>query len=354
MLVLMFFSGSTYLFAFTVLFLGIDSLVRYKKGIKIFAIVIILTLILSSIKVFPLIEFLNHPQLVSSSLDQDTGFGYNGIGFFKAIVTPPGRYNYQDKIDQNKYYWFEYSMYLGWIGLALIIGGIWVAYKKRASYLITLIITIIISFGENFPINIWKLIHLLPFFESLKVPSRLNIFIIFLLAIFIAESIDYLKKYKWIQILASIALVMSLLLTNISIYKGAFDINPPPVIDAEFSQGINTDTLTTNPLTGWSYEMYSFFLQNKGTINCYEKLRWDTNVEESQVEVDYWSPNKVVVSEETTLNQNFATGWHGENKNDLLVGKDVVYYLPSSFIIGSVITFTVLLISILIFRKKWK
>jgi hypothetical protein len=147
---------------------------------------------------------------------------------------------------------------------------------------------------------------------------------------------------------------MSLLLTNISIYKGAFDINPPPVIDAEFSQGINTDTLTTNPLTGWSYEMYSFFLQNKGTINCYEKLRWDTNVEESQVEVDYWSPNKVVVSEETTLNQNFATGWHGENKNDLLVGKDVVYYLPSSFIIGSVITFTVLLISILIFRKKWK
>ncbi|MEK6869367.1 MAG: hypothetical protein AABX74_04010, partial [Nanoarchaeota archaeon] len=82
--------------------------------------------------------------------------------------------------------------------------------------------------------------------------------------------------------------------------------------------------------------------------------------------ITYFSPNKIRVrtneSGTLVLNQNFANGWkvkNGEIKNiNGLIGAEVekgqeavFYYLPNSFIFGSVVSIISLIFGIVLFLK---
>lgn len=369
---LMFFSGSTYIFAFSMLFLGIDFFVRLifqeRKHIKPFIIIVLLTILICSIKALPMMEFLPETKKEQYGLEQDEGFGYSFSGFFQSLVENPQKYDYQEVLDGYKYYWFEYSQYIGLLGLLLAITGMIFSFRKNKELVVILLIVIILAFGKNFFVNLWSILHMLPLFNSLKAPSRLNIFIIFLLALFVGESLRKLKDYRIIKWLVILGVIVNLAIVNIQIYSNEF-IDPQPIENkAFFSQNIDTNPESVHPITGWSYSMYEFALQDKGTVNCYEKVHLPSAstpfqsldykgeaYDSSIINYVYWSPNKLSIERPGTVNQNFDDDWKDSSNNAGLIkaNEKTIYYLPKTFIIGSLITMCAAFFMIINSRKKW-
>jgi hypothetical protein len=199
-----------------------------------------------------------------------------------------------------------------------------------------------------------------------------------------------------------------LLATNSLVFKDAFPIPPLPVTKNEqFYQvwdfpaynkdgwinpdaGVDSDPFTSyNPYGRFSSfgSLYPTFLSNIGTINGYETAEVPRNAvpvssdnyqgevylagTAGSVDISSWSPNEVIVNVQAAsegfvvLNQNYYSGWKvkgeserkPEDKNGLLAVKISpadrqleLYYLPTSFIIGSIVTgVTILLCGFLLF-----
>ncbi len=371
--VLMFFSGSTYIFAFTAVFLGVDFIVRIafgeKRHIKPLLYLILLVVLLSSVKGLPMMDFLPHTDQQVHGLSDDEGFGYNFSSFFEALTTHPESYGFQEVISGNKYYWFEYSQYIGLLGLVLAAIGLVSDYRKNKKLLVLLLLIVFISFGRNFIINIWSLLHSLPLLSSLKAPSRFNIFIVFILAIFIGKSLERFRDFRWLRWLIMIVLVVQLGTVSMGLYESAFSNPVPSSEENNFSQHINTNPETTHPTTGWSYDMYSFALKDQGTINCYEKIHPDVHAVPEQsdvykgeahgidgpISIHKWTPNRISVDEPSMINQNHDDGWKkAEETSGLIQAKEnTIYYLPATFLIGSLISITTIIFIIINSRKKW-
>jgi hypothetical protein len=198
------------------------------------------------------------------------------------------------------------------------------------------------------------------------------------------------------------------LATNSLVFKDAFPIPPLPVTKNEqFYQvwdfpaynkdgwinpdaGVDSDPFTSyNPYGRFSSfgSLYPTFLSNIGTINGYETAEVPRNAvpvssdnyqgevylagTAGSVDISSWSPNEVIVNVQAAsegfvvLNQNYYSGWKvkgeserkPEDKNGLLAVKISpadrqleLYYLPTSFIIGSIVTgVTILLCGFLLF-----
>jgi len=121
---------------------------------------------------------------------------------------------------------------------------------------------------------------------------------------------------------------------------------------------------------GDDHQMYSAFLQNRGTLNCNETVHYPiravpVSAAEYQGEVymdgqgtariTSWSPNRIAVAVkgegELTLNQNYAPGWKTEDgravygRRGLITTRTtsgdkivIIYYQPPLFMWGLVLT----------------
>ncbi|MBN1156576.1 hypothetical protein JXA85_03110, partial [Candidatus Woesearchaeota archaeon] len=176
---------------------------------------------------------------------------------------------------------------------------------------------------------------------------------------------------------------VDLLLVSIPIYKNTFAKSfEQPATKSDFTQVAATNMYTMQ---------YQNLLQNRGTVNCYERMHPDIRaypkfrddgaefigyvgeayVAETNQTLGYsqFSPNVVAVRTQGTtgtlvVNQNYYPGWRSSGKevrshNGLLsvhVDKNdsVVefYYLPSSFIIGLIITAISFTGTLCIFLRK--
>lgn len=386
-LLLMIFSGGTYPFLFSIIFLGFYALfdvVKRKKTkpIKIFIFIMIFTFLLGAIKFFPSIEFLNKYAFSRDDV-QPTSLNilYNSLLSRNKDIASRiyiGNYEHPRLGEiEIKWAWHEYGAYVGIIPLILFIAGFFLFFRKTWVLLLTSIFFLFLSLGEIIPFNLWRILRELPVFSTLHGPSRflmLFVFSLSLIAGLALTKIENLKRLKFRKyfVLGIIAIVLvDMMLVSSPIFGRIFILKPRTIV-REGTEFLQVISLLPEYLT------YRNFLGNLGTLNCYDRLHpkieaiprgidngtsFKDYIGESYIagtneiaEIIYFSPNKVTVSLDVNensilvLNQNYDSGWKVSKGNVInhngVVAKKVkpeeknvtFYYLPNTFIIGLITT----------------
>lgn len=320
---LMILGGNVYISAIMALCLALYSLIRLwqeKRIVWLKNIVIIFlgAFLLSSLKLFPMLEFLSHsPRRIESVeknsplllpvilLDREQGELYSLTKWnspekkmrvknnpemeprgqarstiFGALSgdilsgTPGQGRGTSRRID---YGWHEYGAYVGIIPLLLCAAGIFFNFKKEWPLLLVGIIFLLLSLGGGSPVNLWKIAHSLPVYNALHVPSRLILIFIFTLSIFsglglskIEEHMEKTNGGRPAVCLIALFILFDLCAVNGPILKQAFVIAPVRLKEhAEFRQRYDS----ANFYHGLSRSaMYPVFLSNSGILDAYEVI----------------------------------------------------------------------------------
>jgi len=406
-LALMLLGGGIYVSTIIILFLALYSFIRILQerrivALKNIAIIFAGAFLLSSIKLLPMLEFLSHsPRVIESTenisplLLSTILLGRNqGSLYAQTKWTVPDRKAFVRDSLTIDYGWHEYGAYVGIIPLFLSAVGLFFTFRKQWPLFSVGIIFLLLSLGSGSPVNLWKMVHSFPIYDSLHVPSRFTLVSVFILSIFVGlglskfeDSIRRVHKGRLIVIAVGFFILIDMCLVNGRILKQAFVITPTRLEEnAEFSQKYNS--LNLYPDISRS-AMYPVFLSNSGLLDAYEVI----NVKKGSVltvmdheykgevylaggkgsaRITYFSPNKIVVnvnandSDVLVLNQNYYKGWRvngcGKNKIRLFNGliatqvdstikRVIFYYLPDSFIIGCIITGVAILAGIIFLAR---
>ena len=278
------------------------------------------------------------------------------------------------------WHFHEYSAYVGLFFPAL--AAIGVAMRPRATklWLVAALILFAMSAGRFVSWAPWPILHHLPLFSSVRVPSRFLILLTLVVGVLAAFGADSLAG--WIRPWGAIAALVIILVGALDLWSvgtqnlwmQAVEIKSDLPPDIEFHQWWNPDT----------HGMLNAALSNRGAVNCYTSIKQVKNaigynqahyrgeqylLGAGQVLLTNWSPNRLEYEAnangptQLVINQNFDNGWRlvegtGEVKsfNGLLAvsipsGKQtlVLSYRPPWLITGAVISaLTVILAAVLL------
>ena len=382
---LMVFGGGVYPFIFTMLFLVVHAVLkavqlRSTTPLQATLGVLALTFLVASVKLVPLIEV----QL-ERSLERRVDPGYTLPLLALAFVEDELNTSdlpYGISPDQV-YFWHEYYAYIGYLGLAASLLGAVLSLGDRWPLVAACLVIIMLSFGTNAFIDIWRPAHALPVVRSLRVPSRLNMMFLFCFGIFTGRAFSSLRRWGASSPVVSIlvfVLLADMIYVNSGFFYGSFtrtlpDIGPP----RQFYQ-------VRVPGEDRFKVQYPVFLLNLGLVNCYEQakppIRARARDDEGylgevyylsssgQPELSSFSPNRLVIGVDVTspdtliVNQNHDPGWKSADRSvrseDGLIAVDVVpgdvevvlYYRPTSFLLGVLLTLIGLVLGGFIFTRN--
>ena len=389
-LVLIALGGGTYPFYFMALFLLIYSILysmqkRNFRPLMVIAIIFVLTFLLGAVKFIPMLEFLG------STSEPLKDAQYNSIGLiFKSLLSRNQASMYYEQSffdfpsDANKrarlksegkvpWRWHEYGAYIGIIAFLLLILGIFINFKGRWPLIITMLVFLFLSLGKIKS----------PYILDLHGPSRFILLFVFGASLLAGIALNILEKSKipkYVPLLVVFVILVDLFLVSYPIVSNIFTKEAEKINKA----GDFVQTASENA----KFSQYTGFLENKGTVNCYERLFLpNAAVAKNQgnilfvnyigeaylagnnktIDIDYFSPNKVEVSfnsdkgDVIVLNQNYFNGWKTDkgmaiNYNGLIAAEVraddnelTFYYLPNSFIIGLAITIITLAICLVFY-----
>ncbi|MBI2141781.1 hypothetical protein HYU16_05165 [Candidatus Woesearchaeota archaeon] len=289
-LALAFLSGGIYPFYAAVTLLALYSLLDSAAMKKIFpvaavAAILALALLLSSIKVLPVIDFTSgvaaekDTQLISagivfnSFLSRDQAIPQNDLNTGRDLV-PEGRQKYLDTLaGKIPWGWHEYSAYLGIIPLLLAAVAI-VNYRKNWKLILSAAFFLLLALGTYLPFAPWQLLRELPFFSSLHGPSRFVIVFVFFVALLAAKALSSLKIPGNRKVQAAVAAALciivaaDLLLVSRPLLSTAFPLQPLETKSTNLGSPEFIQMLSSVP----ELAQYPNLLQGIGTLNCYERL----------------------------------------------------------------------------------
>ncbi len=415
-LVLMYFGGGAYPLSITMLFFALFSLLNLRrhgiaKVVKLFSLLLIFTICLGAIKFFPSFDFLReHPRHISDYSGYSVKMLMHSLLNRDQSLAAVGKYPQKEGLwDGRSYGMDENGMYVGFIPLLLFLFGIVMYWKRKWRLALCFLIFLWLGLGNRVPLSLWKLLHALPVYDSMRVAQRFRIVFMLIMALFVGfgfklllnilnKKIENRRLLRLLVPVIPIVVLMDLIWVNSPIFKDAFSIPPLKTErQAHFSQiskgtdydanGIVTET-SNRIYSSWS-ALYPAFLSNLGTIEGYESANVPRNaipndsdnykgeafLEEisRELSIDVWSPNRVVVSVHVpeegylVLNQNYYPGWKVKGSqsrkvqpiNSLLAVKispeDKIiefYYSPLRFQVGWIVTCLTILVGILIWVKK--
>lgn len=352
--------------------------------------------LLSSVKLLPMVEFAKEHSYAKEDLQNNNFKKIIEALTFRQVESRLG-YMYDYKINgytDVKWGWHEYHAYTGILPLLLFLMGSIFLFKKEWPLIFIAIIFFLIALGNNSIINIFGILKKIPLISDLHGASRFLTMFIFSLSLIVGKFSSIFENKKMslkfkdknlnlitlILILLTLIIFVDLFLVNSPLFKHSFVVRPIKIEPQEFMQ------VTGNNLKS----EYPLFLTNLGIVNCFEKVKpilkvipkFDTQTglsysnyigevyifeNNKTQEITYFSPNKIKVktneSGTLVLNQNYAKGWKIKNNkikdvNGLIGvnvkrGEEVVfYYLPDSFVFGSVISIISLIFGLIFFFKK--
>jgi len=406
-LVFMILAGEAYPALFSLLFIVLYSIFKVMKqgkrlfALKALALTLIITSLLGAIKLLPGLEQQREfPRVASLNPNQATDVGPHLVRIFlsRRQTTALAK----TILDGEHYQ--EYGAYVGLIPLSLFFIGLFVGFRKYTALILTGLTFLILSVSDYASLDFWRILHSLPVFNNMHCPLRFIIMFTFVLAILsgvglsqieeMKDKIERIKIKKWWEkaILCILLLVLiDLIVINSRALKEAFII--PPMKIEEESDFYQTYDITKyraryTPLWG-NCDTYPALLKNKGVVNAYDNTPRPRNalVKESPIyrgesfllkdtgrtHISHFSPNvvkvKVAISKYDTLvlNQNYDTGWRVKGAKDgkVISTKGLVsvavtpedhlitfYYLPTSFLVGALMSlFTVIIIILYRFGK---
>lgn len=246
------------------------------------------------------------------------------------------------QFENQKYGWHEYGAYSGYVPLLLLIPGTILGWKKDSPLFVTGFFFLLLSMGNFSAWSPWSLLHSLPGFDNLRVPSRLLIFFVMTLALANGYAVDRLLKItldfsnqtqiviKYFIIFSLFLVILDVFIVSRGAFKGVMAHEPPPdnTFKNKFKQIYDSYSLRS----GSSSSMFYNFLNNRGTVNCYEFLPHETNVSfmghpsyrgeqyilpegSGSVKNIHWSPNHLEYriqgsARRLVVNQNYHHNWH--------------------------------------------
>jgi len=380
-LALMIFSGSLRtinIFNFFLLIYSIFWACQQKsfKPLKILFLIFTGAFLLCAVKTIPMFDFLFHnPRILDNP---------KGISLKEALFVLLARVRtYDPDWIVSSYDWYHCGAYIGIIPLLLALLGMIYYFRVNWPLILTGLLFLLISMGKQFPINLWKIVHLLPIYNMLHAPPRFILGVVFCLAVMSGYGLfgieNFVKNkpvlFKLLIPAIVIFVIFDLSFVNSSILKGVFTITPKKVKkNSSFHQGLSKFDYVLD-----DSDIYPRFLMNEGTINAEEvdniyplernvlpksstEYRGEAYLlkDKGRADIIYFSPNKLVLDINTPkndillLNQNYYKGWRVK-KNDGIYNavsfkglistavssgynRIIFYYLPDSFIIGSVVS----------------
>lgn len=397
------FGGGIYPLLFITLFLGfyaaVASIKEWKKmklaHLRNVVLVFILFVMISSVKLIPMLEFSKEHSFEKKDLQDNSFNGMIEALTFRDVESRMG-YMYDYRINgytEAIWDWHEYHAYTGFLPLLLFLAALLLLFRKEWPLILTAAVFFLLAWGDNSIVNIWGLLRQFPLISDLHGPSRFLTVFIFSLSLVIGKFMSIFenkilffkfknKKYNiWKVFLILLVLIIfaDSFLVNSQLFKHSFVVKPLKVEKQKFTQVTGLKEKT----------QYPTFLANLGIVNCFERVKpklsaipeFDTKTgavytnyigeaymfeNNKTQQITYFSPNKIKVrineSGTLVLNQNYASGWkvkNGEIENiNGLIGtkaeknqEAVFYYLPNSFILGSVISIISLIFGIVLFFK---
>jgi hypothetical protein len=304
----------------------------------------------------------------------------------------------------------ENGMYIGWLSVALFALGLLGRGRRRWQWAVCLMVLVWLSFGARIPISLWNLLHALPVFSFMYATQRFRLMFMLFVALFAGSGLTVLGAWllrrglslRWVKV-ATVGLVagvaVDLLWVSCSLFKKMFVIPPSVVMEqvpsrAEpFKQIIRWQPYDRTGLIARETTLYASsscvypaFLRNYGTLGAYEYIPVERHAtpseamayrgeiylqdERNRATCRSWSPNRLKVEVDVRqpdyliVNQNYDPGWKVRGAASGVVeaingrigvrvkpGDDIVelYYLPTSFLVGSTITILTVLLWGLVF-----
>ncbi|MEZ5358013.1 MAG: hypothetical protein R3F48_04220 [Candidatus Zixiibacteriota bacterium] len=279
--------------------------------------------------------------------------------------------------------WHEYGAYLGPLAVILVAIGLLFAFKRTWSFLVLAVFSLLLVLGSFASWAPWELLHKLPAFESMRVPSRFIILALFALAFIAGIGLDRLiALFKFrrgaMTILFFIAIAGTHLLVSLPILGEAFTREAEqPEIQADFRQ-----------IQGDPNRMYAAFLANEGTVRAawlsayrggrgifdgQEMQEWYSEGEFVQVIDREFSPNRLVFHVRTAaggqlvVGQGYDPGWRRADDGAIKEFHDLLsfrvyphderielYYRPDYFAVGLIVSIVSALLAIaapIVYRK---
>lgn len=369
------------------------------QPLKILISIFVAVALLCAIKMVPMLEFLCHyPRF---TIEND-GIGLTTLA--KMLLSRNQALYVNQRID-GQHYWHEYGAYVGISLLLLFVIGAFIKGRRKWPLSLTGVICLFIAMGSKAPINLWKILHFFPPYKSQTVPSRYMLGVIFCISLFSGIGTLYLEQlalkiknkkkqlfYHLFIIGGIMLIVLDLYFVNSPILEKAFTNSPIHMEKHETFQQRYID-FHFQDFKSLSNLMYPVVLSNSGIISSYEVIavkRGDVRTvndpgyrgeaylanNKGNISIVSFSPNKVIIDvnvyerDNLVLNQNYYTGWrvidNGRRRNVRpykgLISMPVTagyhrikfYYLPISFLIGTWLSISFILILLFYYQRNIK
>jgi len=294
-----------------------------------FGVAALACFLVGATKLLPsLLHIAEHPREVSNYDRVDLGTLLDGL------VERHRDWGWERQSHHNYRWWGEYGIYVGWGTLALATGAVVFRFRRTRVPLLLLALSLAVALGNLGPWAPWALLHRLPVWENLRVPTRFGVFTVLVLAFLaglaITEGERRLRGWltgrrtAWVARLLPPAVALGVA-TDVAWFnthkfpgewiEKAPDPDDPPAPMVQ-SQGT------------WK-RMYDHTAHNRGSITCQEpnpipkspRVRpqgHEYGVEPPDagtVRLAAWSPNRIDLDVDLAaearvwINQNHDDGW---------------------------------------------
>jgi len=272
------FDNTAYYFMYTLMFLGLLTLIysyEYKslRPIKIFGITLIIVFCLLGVRAVPMLEIYEEfPRKIEKLTDKDGIALHNMLKIFTYDVHSEEGWEWYYRLNPEDEFWYEYSYYIGWFALLLALIGLPLLWKKQKALSIVGIFFFLFSLGVHSPIPVFKFVHLFPVFSSQHMPNRAFIYVMLLLGLSLGYVLSYFEKRKLLVhkiniskffVFGGIIIVGFILITtNSKAFEKGFNLPLPDEIDQPFQIVSNYNDFH------WNFRNYQNMRENRAVISC--------------------------------------------------------------------------------------
>ncbi|MEM9070768.1 MAG: hypothetical protein AAGE52_19830 [Myxococcota bacterium] len=181
--------GGVYPFPYFCLLLAFDGLVQMSDParrvgvVRAGAIALPLMLALGAFRLIPILNTMERYPRPTAGDDALT---------LQELYAMLAEREYEYSFPGHEYVWAEYGTFIGTIALALGLVGVVVAVRRAPWVTVGLLLFGGLTLGRVTDLHPWALLHELPVYGSLRVPSRFAVLLIFYLALGAGLSMDRL------------------------------------------------------------------------------------------------------------------------------------------------------------------